>query len=75
MTLIATGFNGDFKREVNVLPNLFLSDTNRFSDNAREERAGKAGKNIDKQIIEQKEASIQKEEIWDIPTFLRKKRR
>ncbi|KKP85903.1 MAG: Cell division protein FtsZ [Candidatus Nomurabacteria bacterium GW2011_GWA1_35_8] len=75
VTLIATGFNGDFKREVNVLPNLFLSDTNRFSDNAREERAGKAGKNIDKQIIEQKEASIQKEEIWDIPTFLRKKRR
>ena len=75
VTLIATGFNGDFKREVNVLPNLFLSDTNRFSDNAREERAGKAGKNIDKQITEQKEASIQKEEIWDIPTFLRKKRR
>lgn len=75
VTLIATGFNGDFKRDVNILPNLFLSDTNRLSDGAREEKSMKVGKNIDKQITEEKEISIQREEVWDIPTFLRKKRK
>ena len=75
VTLIATGFNGDFKREVNVLPNLFLSDANRFSDKVNEEKLARSEKNADKQITDQKEKNIQKEEIWDIPTFLRKKRK
>ncbi|MEK7635539.1 MAG: cell division protein FtsZ [Patescibacteria group bacterium] len=75
VTLIATSFNGDFKREINATPNLFLSDINRFSDNAYEDKSAKTGKNADKQPAEQKETGIQKEEIWDIPTFLRKKRK
>lgn len=76
VTLIATGFNGDFKREMNALPNLFLSDTNRFSINkGSEEKFVKLGKDSDRQSAEQKEANVQKEEIWDIPTFLRKKKR
>lgn len=75
VTLVATGFNGDFKREINALPNLFLSGANRFADSStNEERTKKNGKNGDKQTVEEK-TNVQKEEIWDIPTFLRKKKR
>lgn len=74
VTLIATGFNGGFNHKNNILlPNLFSQKTN-LEEKAQEEL-------LDQELVfegtRKKEKTEKKkpEEVWDIPTFLRKKRR
>jgi len=74
VTLIATGFNGGLNYKNNILlPDLFSQKTN-LQEKPREEL-------LDQKILFKKEENKEKveeknsEEILDIPTFLRKKRR
>ncbi|MEK9154807.1 MAG: cell division protein FtsZ [Patescibacteria group bacterium] len=74
VTLVATGFERDFKfkNQEKYLPSLFVNDsfsrqTSEFSGNKE-----KTIKKEEKQIIDENNKN---EEIWDIPTFLRKKKK
>lgn len=68
VTLMATGFNGGLSKE--FMPNLFM---------AEKEENVKIKENKDKEIKEKNKEKGKKEteveNIWDIPTFLRKKRK
>ncbi len=74
VTLIATGFNGGFEHRNNILsPNL-------FSQKPDEEKAQEESSEQESIFEETKkkgkaEKKKPEEEVWDIPTFLRKKRR
>lgn len=77
VTLVATGFNGGTRKETGALPNLFIFEP--FEPNAKVETIA-AEKEA--HIIKEKEVSRlkekkeeKKEDVWDIPAFLRKKKR
>lgn len=68
--LVATGFDGGFKgREHGVMPTLFVNEPLSNSVSALEENK------VDKINKKKKEKEEVKEDVWDIPTFLRKKRK
>ncbi len=84
VTVIATGFNGVFGRTVGV-PNLFISDSLKRKDVFAEEFK-KDNKKKDENLEEIKSAKesqegkeeeelSKKQETWEIPTFLRKKKK
>lgn len=87
VSLIATGFNGSLNHKNNILlPNLFNQESaledklelTKKEDKDREEEKSK--ESIIREISrpEKKKDQTQKkklEEVWDIPTFLRKRRR
>lgn len=78
ITLIATGFNGDFGSKNGILlPSLF--PTSQIDDRVselitKEENVLKTDDDI-KTKKKEKNKEKESEEIWDIPAFLRKKRR
>ncbi|OGM92167.1 cell division protein FtsZ [Candidatus Wolfebacteria bacterium RIFCSPLOWO2_01_FULL_38_11] len=71
ITLVATGFGNDLKRDSTSLPNLFISELGRFSEESKEPASSKSAKHGEKDKKEDKETKV--EDIWDIPAFLRKK--
>jgi len=89
VTLVATGFESNLNKEIALLPGLFVSVNNAIEDRPaidhayrqagfeKEEksasrRTGKIKKNKEETAADSKNKP---EEIWDIPTFLRRKRR
>ncbi len=84
VTVIATGFNGVFGRTV-AMPTLFIADDIKRRDVFGDEFKKEAKKKEDlveemkaqKTVLEEKdsEEAPKKTESWEIPTFLRKKKR
>lgn len=87
VTLVAADFNGEIRKETNSLPNLFVSDypIKNTSENFNNKNDNK--NNFKEKEIQKKDDDKMKDEndkgkdnignddnIWDIPTFLRKKR-
>jgi cell division protein FtsZ len=68
VTLIATGFNNGLNKEIGILPSLFVS---RFpeADSKTFEPADSAKKALTPKGVGKSE------DIWDVPTFLRKRRK
>ncbi len=90
VTLVATGFENNLNKEIALLPGLFISANNAIEDRPmmdsayrqadfdKEEKSAsrRTGKMKKKNKEEAAAESKNKpEEIWDIPTFLRRKRR
>jgi cell division protein FtsZ len=78
VTLVATGFNGlSIKRDSNL--NLFIDkDAREVSEIKREEPKLDFNKEVDNQEPLKKigtESTKKDEDVWDIPTFLRKRKR
>ena len=68
VTLVATGFNGDLSHKNNLLQNLFVSQIEN-GEQAEEINITETDKKTEKSKKEKLE------EIWETPTFLRKKKR
>ncbi|KKR55670.1 MAG: Cell division protein FtsZ [Candidatus Curtissbacteria bacterium GW2011_GWA1_40_24] len=68
VTLVAAGFNGELKRETGILPNLFISEVLPEKNEIKEDKDKERKK-------ENKKEEKEKSDIWEIPTFLRKKKR
>ncbi len=79
VTLVATGFNGYPNQKSNILlPNLFACQNSTETQILEIDKIKEINKEeINKEEIKKKEKMERKklEEVWDIPTFLRKKRR
>ncbi len=79
VTLVATGFNGYPNQKSNILlPNLFACQNSTETQILEIDKIKEINKEeINKEEIKKKEKIERKklEEVWDIPTFLRKKRR
>ncbi|MBI5306413.1 cell division protein FtsZ [Candidatus Wolfebacteria bacterium] len=78
ITLIASDFNGDIRKDSKnlSLPNLFVSET--YQKIKPEETDGNLNDKIKQQEKNQNKDKEQKEnnnDAWDIPTFLRKKKK
>ena len=80
VTVIATGFNGVFGQRMAV-PSLFFSEEPRknqfFSEELKQKEENESEKKSNKAVTEEKteKQSSAKSESWEIPTFLRKKRK
>lgn len=80
VTVIATGFNGVFPQR-SMMPILFMASETQKKDIKTEQNQEETGKNEEK-VPEGKERNtkmspprIEKNEPWEIPTFLRKKKK
>ena len=74
VTLVATGFNGGGRKETGVLPNLFVFEPGvKVEAIAAEKEIYSIKEKEVSKIREKKEEK--KEDVWDIPAFLRKKKR
>ncbi len=80
VTVIATGFNGAFPQR-SMIPNLFMAGDGAKKDAKSELNQAKIDKE-EEMIGEEKERNLkssaprlEKNEPWDIPTFLRKKKK
>lgn len=77
ITLIASDFNGEIRKDSKnlSLPNLFVSESfQKIKQEAPEMAADGNSKNQGKNK-EQKENKESGDDVWDIPTFLRKKKK
>lgn len=83
VTLVAADFNGEIRKDAGSLPNLFVSDypiknTSEIFINKNNLKEKEAQKNDDDKASNEngkgKDNSGNDNNIWDIPTFLRKKR-
>lgn len=82
VTVVATGFNGQMMRDPDALPTLFGQSSARGqqqinANTASDEETSPSKVSSDKKSSSPPKAGSEKEEkeVWDIPTFLRKKRR
>ena len=81
VTVVATGFNGTFSSEKRTTHNLFMvGEENKKNKEVTvlpvqdEEREKEAEKNSPEEIFHENK-EIEKQEPWEIPAFLRKKRK
>lgn len=84
VTLIATGFDGILDKNNNmgglfnsINPDIASAPSFLSGDNKKKENEEKDEKNEDKEVKKKSKGGIKKkpDDIWDIPTFLRRKRR
>ncbi|MEK7549207.1 MAG: hypothetical protein AAB496_01830 [Patescibacteria group bacterium] len=74
VTLVATGFNGGTRKETGTLPNLFVFEPSVKVEMIAAEKEIHAIKEKEVSRIREKKEE-KKEDTWDIPAFLRKKKR